>query len=355
MDTNILVIGTGTIGEPLIGLLCSLRESLGFDSVMFYKHTPRPDDRATVLSLMKRGALVAADPNKIGIFRKQGIDVTYELEEAIDRAAVVIDCTPESFGLKNKELYYQHHESTTRGFIAQGSEFGFGKMFACGINDEALVPGEDKYIHVVSCNTHNLAALIDTLALSDGGAANLICGRFVCLRRANDISQDTGFIASPTVNKHSDPDFGTHHARDAYHLFKTLGYELNLFSSSIKLNTQYMHSIWFDLMLANPVTLDGLYRRIEANERLAVTQKTSANLVFSFGRDQGYFGRILNPAVIVLPTLQVRNEREVVGFSFTPQDGNSLLSSVAACIWLLSPSEYQQKLKYLSALLFPEV
>ena len=44
-----------------------------------------------------------------------------------------------------------------------------------------------------------------------------------------------------------DMQFGTHHAKDAWHLFQTLGVDLNLFSAAIKLNTQYMHSIWFDL------------------------------------------------------------------------------------------------------------
>ena len=355
MENNVLVIGTGTIGEPLIGLLSSLREPFGIDSVMFYKHTPRLADRPMVLNLMKRGALLAADPNKISIFKKQGIDVTYELEEAIDSAAVVIDCTPESFGLKNKEHYYRKYESNTRGFIAQGSEFGFGKMFACGINDGALVAGEDTYIHVVSCNTHNLAVLIDTLALHDGGPDNLRFGRFVCLRRANDISQDSGFIASPAVSRHGDPTFGTHHARDAHHLFKTLDMDLKVYSSAIKLNTQYMHSVWFDISVSNPVTLENLHERLSSNESIAVTQKMSTNLVFSFGRDQGHFGRILNPAVVVLPTLEVRNERDIIGFSFTPQDGNSLLSSLAACIWLLSPEDYQAKRKYLSDFLFQEV
>jgi hypothetical protein len=33
----------------------------------------------------------------------------------------------------------------------------------------------------------------------------------------------------------------------------------------------------------------------------------------------------------------VRRHREVYGFCFTPQDGNSLLSSVAAALWLIEP------------------
>ncbi len=34
------VIGTGTIGEPLIGLLSDFRKPLGIDEVTFHKRTP---------------------------------------------------------------------------------------------------------------------------------------------------------------------------------------------------------------------------------------------------------------------------------------------------------------------------
>jgi glyceraldehyde-3-phosphate dehydrogenase (NAD(P)) len=70
---------------------------------------------------------------------------------------------------------------------------------------------------------------------------------------------------------------------------------------------------------------------------VATTSKREANLIFSFGRDHGYYGRILSQAVVVLPTLLVRNMREVYGFCVTPQDGNSLLSSVAAALWIMEP------------------
>jgi len=60
-------------------------------------------------------------------------------------------------------------------------------------------------------------------------------------------------------------------------------------------------------------------------------------VVFSFGRDHGYYGRILSQTVVVTPTLAVRRAHEVYGFCFTPQDGNSLLSSMAAALWLIEP------------------
>ena len=34
MSKNVLVIGTGTIGEPLIGLLADHKDSLGVQSIM---------------------------------------------------------------------------------------------------------------------------------------------------------------------------------------------------------------------------------------------------------------------------------------------------------------------------------
>ena len=59
--------------------------------------------------------------------------------------------------------------------------------------------------------------------------------------------------------------------------------------------------------------------------------------VVRVGRDHGYYGRILSQTVLVRPTIAVRNGREVYGFCFTPQDGNSLLSSIAATLWHIDP------------------
>jgi glyceraldehyde-3-phosphate dehydrogenase/erythrose-4-phosphate dehydrogenase len=248
---------------------------------------------------------------------------------------VVIDCTPA--GNENKERLYEGI-SGPKGFLAQGSEFGFGKPYARGVNDETLIPGEDRFLQIVSCNTHNITTLIKTVC--DDGNDKEYCldkGTFVCMRRANDVSASSSFVPAPNVGKHDDPDFGTHHARDAHHVFETLNKDLNLFSSAVKLNTQYMHSIWFNLGLTRDTTTEEVKQRLKDNPRVAVTDKRDANLIFSFGRDHGYYGRILSQTVVVLPTVTVRRKREVYGFCFTPQDGNSLLSSVAATLWLIDP------------------
>jgi glyceraldehyde-3-phosphate dehydrogenase (NAD(P)) len=349
------IIGTGTIGEPLIGLFLNLRQQLDLDEVTFHKNRPLLSDRAKVKNLIRRGAQLVVAAEKRSDFEKLGMPPTYEVQEALAQATVVIDCTPDGVANQHKLDWFQQMP-TTAGFLAQGSETGFGKPYACGINDGALVPGEDRFIQIVSCNTHNLAVLTETLALAEEAPENLLEGRFVCMRRASDISQEKSFIAAPEAGKHKDPTFGTHHAYDAWRLFHTRGLDLNLFSSAIKLNTQYMHSIWFNLKVQRPVTVDEVVAKLAANKYIALTEKTMANPIFSFGRDQGFFGRILNQTVVSVPTVTVREGHEITGFCFTPQDGNALLSSIAATAWLMYPETYEPRLhQFVNAYLFDEV
>jgi glyceraldehyde-3-phosphate dehydrogenase type II len=349
------IIGTGTIGEPLIGLFLNLREQLELDEVTFHKNRPLLSDRAKVKNLIRRGAKLVVAAETMREFEKLGMQPTYEVQEALDQATVVIDCTPDGVANQHKIDWFQHMP-TTKGFLAQGSETGFGKPYARGINDGTLVPDEDRFIQIVSCNTHNLAVLTETLALDEEAPDNLLEGRFVCMRRASDISQEKSFIAAPEAGKHKDPKFGTHHAHDAWRLFNTRGLDLNLFSSAIKLNTQYMHSIWFHLKVKRPVTLDEVIEKLEANKYVALTEKTMANPIFSFGRDQGFFGRILNQTVVSVPTLTVRDGREITGFCFTPQDGNALLSSIAATAWLMYPETCEERIhQFVYSYLFDEV
>ena len=348
------VVGTGTIGEPLIGLLCNFKNDLGIDEVTFNKYTPLTTDRSKVTNLLKRGARLSTNENKFDGFNDIGLKAEFTSEQAIERASVVIDCTPTGFGQKNKIEFYEKQLSSTLGFVAQGSEFGFGKMYARGINDSTLDYENDKFVQVVSCNTHNLAIIVKTLALSEGND-NLIEGRFNLIRRANDLSQTSNFVPSPQVGIHGDKIFGTHHARDAHLLFDTMNIKLNLFSSTMKLNTQYMHIQHFYLKVKKPTTMQSIISKFEKNDRIALTDKVNSNEVFSFGRDHGHFGRILNQSVVSVPSLNLRNGNEITGFCFTPQDGNSLLSSIAITEWFLYPNSYEDKIQCLKPLFFDEV
>jgi glyceraldehyde-3-phosphate dehydrogenase type II len=352
MKNVVHIVGTGTIGEPLIGLFTDFHHHLGIDEVTFHKRTPMKTERAKVNHLMARGAHLATEDDKVADFESLGHKVSYTAQEALERATVVIDCTPA--GNDNKEQFYKHVKGP-KGFLAQGSEFGFGKMYARGINDQALIPGEDRFLQVVSCNTHNLAILIKTLGM-EGDRLAMERGTFVCMRRANDVSQTKDYTPAPQVGKHDDEEFGTHHARDVFHLYETLDLKPKVFSSALKLNTQYMHSVWFNIRLGKKVERKAAVEKLKENALVALTDRRSANEVFSFGRDHGYYGRILSQTVISTPTLAVADGgREIVGFCFTPQDGNSLLSSVAGAIWLMDPEHATERIQVLKRFVFREI
>ncbi len=356
------VVGTGTIGEPLIGLLSLLKKDLGIDEVTFHKNSPLERDRTKVVQLLARGARLAVNEGKAGAFEALGLKPELSAEEAIARATVVIDCTPKGVGLENKRNFYEKYSSKVRGFIAQGSESGFGKPYAYTINDSSLQAEKDQFIQVVSCNTHNIACLLKTLV---DVPTNLIEARFVCLRRASDTSQDEDFIPGVNVDPHKDSHFGTHHARDASRLFKTLGTDYqNLFSSSCVVPSQYMHGMHFAIRLwtgvwAPDVTIPSFIHRLKQNPMISVTWKKTTNSVYSFGRDYGLYGRILNQTVVSLPTLTIRDlgkDRELMGFCFTPQDGNSLMSSVAATLWFLNEGkDIGAQIAHLKNYIFEEI
>jgi len=179
----------------------------------------------------------------------------------------------------------------------------------------------------------------------------------VCMRRANDVSQDSGFAPAPSVGKHDDPEFGTHHARDASALLSTIGWKPPIFSSAMKINTQYMHSLWFDMDVSKPTTRDKVLTKLRDNLKMAVTERRSANQIFSFGRDHGYYGRIFSQTVISSPTVSVRGEKELLGFCFTPQDGNSLASSINAALWLIDPEPKQlaERMSVMDRFFFREI
>ncbi len=360
---KVLVVGTGTIGKPLIGLLTKRREELGIREVAFHKRTPELKTRASVRRLIQRDAIFVTDQDQFGEFAKLGLEPQMSREEALAWADVVIDCTPAGLGHKTGEMlvkdkktgekksvkvepWYPQHEATTRGFIAQGSEDGFGVPFALDVNNDEVA--DSKWRQVVSCNTHNILALLNLLRKM---GLVLIKGRFVMIRRATDISQ-AEMISAPKVDKHKevlkDGDvvirrFGTHHAYDAWRLLQLCGLDLNLFSSALQIPSQYMHVCHFNLEVADPPTLELLIAAIREQPLMATTWWDNTGQVFSEARDDGFYGRFLDQTVIPVNTLEV-NGNEIVGFAFTPQDGNSLLSSAAAVTQFFCPDDWRQRI-----------
>ena len=95
----------------------------------------------------------------------------------------------------------------------------------------------------------------------------------------------------------------------------------------MKINSQYMHILYFHLKVKNKITFEEVIERLEMNDRIAVTNKISSNEVFLL---KGLWSLAVEYLIKLLLQnhLYVRNGNEILGYCFTPQDGNSLLSSI---------------------------
>jgi len=102
-----------------------------------------------------------------------------------------------------------------------------------------------------------------------------------------------------------------------------------------------MHIIHFNLILSEPLNIQSLLQHLKDSPFIATTQTNNTGQIFSYGRDHGPSGRILNHAVVPVfeKALWINKIGEqVAGFAFTPQDGNSLISSLAAVTRFLYPN-----------------
>ena len=346
LKKDILIVGVGTIGEPLTRLLVEHKNELGVGDVYFTK--AGPNNLSTVRMLTETGAkfCVWEDlvPHFEPVLERHNIEISDTVENVFDKVAVVADCTNRGNVLK-KETY--ERLPGPYGFFAQGSEEGFGHPVAFGINDHTLKPGDHKFIQVVSCNTHNILAILRTMRQI---GQDIRSADFVLLRRMSDISQFSSAIPSPTVDKIKEKygAFGSHQSYDANRVMRTLDYNMEgrLHSTAMKLNNQLMHMNRFRIEVENAVTVKTVLGALYDDPMMAVSYLDSMNLVFSKGRDHGFYGRIFNQSVVIRDSVEVSPDGHTIyGTCFTPQDGNSLLTSVAATLWFLDPKSYKKKME----------
>ena len=94
MSKNVMVDGTGTIGEPLIGLLSEHKEALGLDNVLFFKRTPLSDEKGKVEALLRKGSKIVSTSDALSDFKQLGFSDIEDVDNTYEDVDVIIDCTP---------------------------------------------------------------------------------------------------------------------------------------------------------------------------------------------------------------------------------------------------------------------
>ena len=170
MNKIVHVVGTGTIGEPLIGLFADFKKYLGIDEITFHKRTPMTTERAKVNHLLQRGAKLAVDSDKVADFEALGHKVDYEAQ----RGARAGDGRHRLHAGRQREQEDLREALRARAASSRrAASSASASPTRWASTTRRSSPGEDRFLQVVSCNTHNIAALVKTLAEDDDNGSDL--------------------------------------------------------------------------------------------------------------------------------------------------------------------------------------
>ncbi len=315
---NILVNGIGNIGTTLLQLLVRYKDLLGIDSVHALKNTTVQPWKEEELKILQNLGIEMFDSDG------KNFRPISEVENEID---YVFDCMSNGFGNKNKSWY--ESLPNLKGACAQGSEKGFGKPFMSGIKETHIF--SEKFVQIVSCNTHSLASLLTTF--SGRELKNLKKADFVIVRRSEDLSHHERLVSANVVSRHRNPETGTHHAEDVKDMFGSIGIACNVQSSDITTPSQLMHSVRFSIELKNALSQEQIKSMIANNPMVSSTKTFDSNIVFELGRRHGFAGRLYSHCIINHNNLLFEdNGRIIKGWAFVPQEGNTLISTLHASL-----------------------
>lgn len=328
---NVLVNGIGNIGTTLINLLSDYKNELEIDNIFALKNRFNNWNLPEIQFLQNNGIKIYSFDENFENIDKVKHQINY-----------VFDCTSNGFGIKNKNWYNTLPELI--GASAQGSEKGFGTSYMIDVNNEIIK--NQKFVHIVSCNTHSLASILTTFC--NKSLENLSSADFVIVRRSEDLGNHARLVSANVIARHMSLIVGTHHSVDLIDLFKTVGLQPNVTSSDITTPSQLMHSVRFNVIFKNTIGIKEMLQKIELNKYVAATQKFDSNIVFELGRKYGKLGRLYSHAIFVDNNLLI-SEKNIKGWAFIPQEGNTILSTIAAFLIQTQNENYQKIINKISS------
>jgi len=325
---NVLINGAGNIGTTLANILSAYKEILSIDVIYLNKNTPTLWTTSDLDLLSKKGIFICTSSP----------DENYKpINEVINKTDYIFDSMQQGGGLKNLPWYQSL--SKLKGACAQGTEKGFGISFMTGVNAEKI--RNKKFVHIVSCNTHSTASILQTFAGKD--LKNLQDADIVAVRRSEDIGNHERLVSASVVSRHLNTSIGTHHAIDVKDLFKSTGINIFITSSDITTPSQLMHAARFNITLIKEKESSEIDELINSNEFVATTNKFDSNRIYELGRRYGFQGRIYSHAIIVSNNLLL-NGNKIKGWMFVPQEGNTILSTIES--YLLQTNNNDHKAAY---------
>lgn len=265
---KVAINGYGTIGKRVADAV-TLQDDM--EIIGISKTKPNFETQIAV----KKGFDVYAPAEKVEGMEKGGIEIAGTVDDMINEADLVVDCTPGGVGEKNKPLY----EKAGIKAIWQGGEDH--ELAGCSFNavsnyEEAL--GKD-FVRVVSCNTTGLCRAITPLDREFGVKK----ARVTLLRRA----ADPGDIKKGPINAivPNPIKLPSHHGPDV----KTILPHIDIATTAVKLPTTLMHMHTLNLELGKDCTAEDVEEVLGEQSRIRFVGNgiTSTAEIMELAKDIG--------------------------------------------------------------------
>ena len=202
--------------------------------------------------------LFAAAQDNADPMRESGLKIAGTLDNLLEEADLVVDCTPKGVGAKNAERYKKRGVK----FIVQGGEKHSvtGHSFVAEASYASVV-GRDS-TRVVSCNTTSVVRTLTALKRAD----LLKCARGTLLRRATDPWEShKGGIMNTLVPEEEIP---SHQGPDA----QTVDPELDVVTIAVKVPETVAHLHCWAVQLARKATRADVVEAFRRSSRIARIQ-----------------------------------------------------------------------------------
>lgn len=265
---KIAVNGYGTIGKRVAD---AVRAQNDMEVIGVSK--TKPNYEASVAH--QKGYDIYAPAENLGAFEKAGMPAAGTIEEMLEKAELVVDCTPGGIGEKNKPMY----EKAGIKAIWQGGESHpiAGFSFNAASNYEGALGRQ--FVRVVSCNTTALCRVISPID-KELGVKKV---RVVLARRAadpNDVKKGPINAIVPDPIR-----LPSHHGPDVRSVLP----HIDITSAALKIPTTLMHVHTVNMETNTDCTIADIKRIFGSQSRiLFVGQGMSSTAeIIEYARDIG--------------------------------------------------------------------
>lgn len=263
---KVAINGYGTIGKRIADLV-----SLQDDMKLVGVSKIRPSFEAKIAK--KRNYKLYTIKENIHKFEKSNICIDGTIDEMIENADIVIDCTPNKIGEENKNIYNKYDVK----IIWQGGESKDIALKSFNANSNYGQLYGENYARIVSCNTTGICRLLYQLDLN----FNIIKTHVSIIRRGADLADTkNGPIDSIVLDPISIP---SHHGQDV----NTILPHLNIITSAIKIPTTFMHLHILNIEFKDKIEMDDIIDTLLSQPRIKIIGDgiSSTSEIIEYSRD----------------------------------------------------------------------